>query len=71
MHFYMHSNLHKKNLFLQKVGVTSCDGMENMVTLLAWECDSHLYGAQKLEVHLHATGHEHEAGKMARVDQGL
>jgi hypothetical protein len=22
MHFYMHSNLHKKNLFLQKVSVT-------------------------------------------------
>jgi hypothetical protein len=25
MHFYMHFNLHKKNLFLQKVGVTRED----------------------------------------------
>jgi hypothetical protein len=27
MHFYMHSNLHKKILFLQKVGVTMFDGI--------------------------------------------
>jgi hypothetical protein len=25
------------------------------VTLLAWECGSHLYGPQKLEVYLHTT----------------
>jgi hypothetical protein len=42
-----------------------------MATLLAWECDSHLYGPQKLEVHLHTTELEHEAVKMAQVDQGL
>jgi hypothetical protein len=42
-----------------------------MVTLLAWECGSHLYGPQKLDVHIHTTGLEHETAKMARVDQEL
>jgi hypothetical protein len=42
-----------------------------MATLLAWECGSHLYRSQKLEVHLDSTGLEHEAMKMARVNQGL
>jgi hypothetical protein len=42
-----------------------------METLLAWECGSHLHGPQKLEVDLHTTRPEHEAVKMARVDQGL
>jgi hypothetical protein len=41
------------------------------VTLLAWECGSHLYGPQKLELHLHTTGPKHEIVKMARVNQGL
>jgi hypothetical protein len=40
-----------------------------METLFTWECGSHLHGPQKLEVHLHATKPEHEAVKMARVDQ--
>jgi hypothetical protein len=42
-----------------------------MVTLLAWECGSHLHGPQELEVYVQSTGLEHEAAKMARVDQGL
>jgi hypothetical protein len=42
-----------------------------VVTLLAWECGSHFHGTQKLEVHFHTIGFEHEATKMARVDQGL
>jgi hypothetical protein len=41
------------------------------VTLLVWECGTHLLGPQKLEVHLNSTGLEHEATKMARVNQGL
>jgi hypothetical protein len=42
-----------------------------MTTLLAWECGSHLYRSQELEVHLHAIGPEYEVVKMARVEQGL
>jgi hypothetical protein len=41
------------------------------MTLSAWECGSHLYEPQKLEVHLYSSGFEHEAAKMARVDQIL
>jgi hypothetical protein len=36
-----------------------------MVTLSAWDCDSYLYGPQKLEVHLYPTGSEHEIMKVA------
>jgi hypothetical protein len=43
----------------------------DVASLSTWECDSYLYRPQKLEVHLHPTGLEHEAVKMARVDQGL
>jgi hypothetical protein len=43
----------------------------NLVTLSAWECGSYLYGPQKLEVHLYPTGFEHEAAKVAQIDQGL
>jgi hypothetical protein len=42
-----------------------------MTTLFAWECGSHLYGPQELEVHLHTIRPEHEAAKMTQVDQGL
>jgi hypothetical protein len=42
-----------------------------VVTLSAWECDSHLYGPHDLEVYLYPTGFEREAKKMARVDQRL
>jgi hypothetical protein len=45
--------------------------IKNMVTLLAWECGSHLHGPQKLKVHLHTIGLEYETTKMARVDQRL
>jgi hypothetical protein len=41
------------------------------VTLLAWKCGSHLHRPQKLDIHLHTTGFEHEAAKMARVNKGL
>jgi hypothetical protein len=41
------------------------------VTLAAWECGSHLYGPQKLEVHLYLIGFEYEVAKVARVDQIL
>jgi hypothetical protein len=41
------------------------------VTLPMLECDSHLYGPEKLEVYLYPTKSEYEAKKMARVDQGL
>jgi hypothetical protein len=36
-----------------------------MATLSAWECGSHLYWPQKLEVYLYLIGSEHEAKKMA------
>jgi hypothetical protein len=42
-----------------------------MVTLLAWEHGSHLYGPQKFQVHLHSTELEYETTKMAQVNQGL
>jgi hypothetical protein len=42
-----------------------------VVSLSAWECGSYLYRPQKLEVHLYPTGFEHEAVKVARIDQGL
>jgi hypothetical protein len=42
-----------------------------MTALFAWECGSHLYWPQKLEVHVHATGPEHQVAKMAQVDQIL
>jgi hypothetical protein len=42
-----------------------------MATLSAWECGSHLYGPQELEVYLYPTGSKYEAKKMARVDQRL
>jgi hypothetical protein len=50
---------------------SSCVSIDKMITLLAWECSSYLYGPQKLEVHHHSTGPEHETTKMAWVDQGL
>jgi hypothetical protein len=40
-----------------------------VASLSTWECGSYLYGPQKLEVHLHLTEPEHEAAKVARVDQ--
>jgi hypothetical protein len=49
----------------------SSDGVMDVATLSTWECVSYLYGPQKLEVHLYPTRFEHEAAKMARVDQGL
>jgi hypothetical protein len=42
-----------------------------MATPSACEYGSHLYGSQKLKVHLYPTGFEHEAAKVARVDQEL
>jgi hypothetical protein len=42
-----------------------------MAALSAWECGSHLYGPQKLEVYLYPTGFEHETTKVAQVDQIL
>jgi hypothetical protein len=39
--------------------------------LSTWECGSHLYGPQKLEVNLYPIGFEHEAAKVAQVDQRL
>jgi hypothetical protein len=42
-----------------------------MAALSTWECDSYLYGPQKFEVHLYPTRFEHEAAKIARVDQRL
>jgi hypothetical protein len=41
------------------------------VSLSTWECGSYLYGPQELEVLLYPTGFEHEAVKMARVNQRL
>jgi hypothetical protein len=38
-----------------------------MSTLLTWKCGSHLYGPQKLEVHLHAIGLEHKTVKMSKT----
>jgi hypothetical protein len=42
-----------------------------VTSLSTWEYSSYIYGSQKLEVHLYPTGFEHEATKMARVDQKL
>jgi hypothetical protein len=42
-----------------------------VASLSTWECGSYLYGSQNREVHIHSTGSEHDAMKMARVDQGL
>jgi hypothetical protein len=42
-----------------------------METSYAWECGSHLYIPQKLEVYLYPTRFEHEVKKMTRVDQRL
>jgi hypothetical protein len=42
-----------------------------MVALFAWECGSHLYGPQDLEVYLYLARSEYEANKKAQVDQGL
>jgi hypothetical protein len=39
-------------------------GIKNMTALSAWECGTHLYEPQKLEVYLYPTGLEHEAAKM-------
>jgi hypothetical protein len=47
------------------------NGIKNMATLSAWECGSHLYGLQELEVYLYPVKSEYEAKKMARIDQGL
>jgi hypothetical protein len=41
------------------------------VSLSTRECGSYLHGPQKAEVHLYPIGFEHEAGKVARFDQGL
>jgi hypothetical protein len=41
----------------------------NVASQSTWECSSYLYGPQKLEVYLYLTRFEHEAAKMARVDQ--
>jgi hypothetical protein len=42
-----------------------------MATLSVGEYGSHLYRPQKLEVYLYLTEFEHEAKKMAQVDQVL
>jgi hypothetical protein len=42
-----------------------------MALLSTWECGSYLYEPQKLEVHLYPTRFDHEAAKMARVDQRI
>jgi hypothetical protein len=42
-----------------------------VATLFAWECGSHLYGPQEIEVHLHTARPEYEVAKIAQVDQGL
>jgi hypothetical protein len=42
-----------------------------MASLSTRECRSYLHGPQKFEVHLYPTGFEHEATKVARVNQGL
>jgi hypothetical protein len=42
-----------------------------VVSLSTLECGSYLYGPQKLQVHIYPTILEHEAAKMARVDQRL
>jgi hypothetical protein len=43
----------------------------NVASLSTWERSSYLYGPQKLEVHFYPTRFEHEAAKMAQVDQRL
>jgi hypothetical protein len=47
------------------------DDIKNMVTLSIWECGSHLYQPQELEVYFYSTRFEHKAKKMAIVDQRL
>jgi hypothetical protein len=42
-----------------------------MTTLFAWKCGSYLYRPQKHEVYLYPTRFEHEAVKVARIDQGI
>jgi hypothetical protein len=52
--------------------VDSCGiGIDNMMTLSALECGSHLYGSQNFEVYLYPTRSEYEAKKMTWVDQEL
>jgi hypothetical protein len=52
--------------------VGSCgDGIEDVETLSAWECGSHLYGPQKFEVYLYPTRSKYEVKEMARTNQGL
>jgi hypothetical protein len=43
----------------------------DVASLSTWECGSYIYGPQKLEVQLHPTELEHEAARMAQLDQGL
>jgi hypothetical protein len=43
----------------------------DVASLSTLECGSYLYGPRKLEVYLYPTGFEHEAVKMALVDQRL
>jgi hypothetical protein len=47
------------------------NGIENIATLLPWESGSHLYGPQKLKIHLHSNGLEHEIVMMDGVNQGV
>jgi hypothetical protein len=49
----------------------SGDGIKDMVSVSTWKCGSYLYGPQKLELHLHSTGPEHEIANVAQVDQRL
>jgi hypothetical protein len=61
-----------RELSISRSWVGSCgNGIEDMATISAWECSSHLYGPQEFEVHLYLTRSEYETKKIARVDQGL
>jgi hypothetical protein len=46
-------------------------GIKDVASLSMWECGSSLYGPQELEEHLYPIRFEHEAMKVARVDQRL
>jgi hypothetical protein len=62
---------HEEHYPAHDLELDTSDGIKDVASLSAWECCSYLYGPQELEVHLYPTGVEHEAAKMARVDQIL
>jgi hypothetical protein len=61
----------KKIVLLMILSCRRGVGIEDVVTLSAWECGSYLYEPQEFEIYLYPTRSKYDTKEMARIDQGL